>query len=205
VIRRSLHVEGIYSPELEIGLDRIRTDPASFQITDTIRTKPRDLFMYVCMYYQDQEPTTQKELLRRFSEEISDANGTCASGHMTRLLNILVGFHPQIHLSISNVEHAVIVWQKVLQQHLSSLDDDDNEDKILHDMTVDSTVDNAFIQWCHKHRQDLMDTVHHAGIEDDNVVYDAWNQMFPLFPDVLRPQYGCWDKILICFRRSVKR
>lgn len=75
-------------------------------------------------YISETEITMRRELLFRLAQESSDAHGQCAEGHITRLVNVLVGFDERFEPPINTKE--------VLQHKMSSIAsrDDDLWDKI---------------------------------------------------------------------------
>jgi hypothetical protein len=61
------------------------------------------------------EQTNQDELWDRFRQELDEMAGTCSSGHLARLVNVLVGFHPDIKIEISNYDRVKSTFQQWMQ------------------------------------------------------------------------------------------
>ena len=57
----------------------------------------------------------QDELWTRFCQELDEMAGTCSSGHLARLVNILVGFHPDIKIEICNYDRIKSSFQQWMQ------------------------------------------------------------------------------------------
>lgn len=165
------------------ALNRIRTDPSTFLITESVRLKTIDVLLYVYFYITEQEESLQKELYRRLAEELDEAAGSCISGHVTRLVNVLVGFHPKIQVKIEDKEHAVVAWQRLLQQHMTEVDD---EEQWMTDMTRSNSSSNTFTKWIVRHRKQLIQELRQQHF-DEPTIHSAWNTLFPSFINMTQP------------------
>ena len=77
------------------SLKRIRNDPSKFKKGITIN----DVFNKVVAIIS-QSPH-KNELIQRLGEELVDMNNLCATGHLSRIINILQGFDETIHIKIN--------------------------------------------------------------------------------------------------------
>ena len=155
-------------PRTARALQRIRTDPSLFQ-GETICAGARlvHVFEWVVSYiYNTTDPDTQEALWNRLDEELSDAGGTCCTGHITRLVNVLVGFHPDIHLTIDDIDHIKI---RVCQILAGTVDQDGQD--ILADM-IEPTPDGPFCRYLKQHRAEFMREL--DGYDPDRVDRAVW-------------------------------
>ena len=82
-------------PKIYGSLGRIDTDHARFEGNVNLRDALIYLFNYI--YYHKEK----KDLVQRLFEELVEMNGTCASGHLGRLMNVPNGITNDIdHISI---------------------------------------------------------------------------------------------------------
>lgn len=90
----------IFCRDISDSLNRISTDFAKFSNNNQFRL--RDILQRVwnrimnCM-----EGEMQKEAIKRLAEELKEMSGTCSTGHMSRIVNTLSGFDPDLVISIS--------------------------------------------------------------------------------------------------------
>jgi hypothetical protein len=60
----------------------------------------------------------KNELILRFVEEITDANDVCATGYITRLVNVLAGFYDDINVSLTQSQHLGAIIENERQKVL---------------------------------------------------------------------------------------
>lgn len=88
----TLKNHGHTSREIFSSLDRIAIDHAIFT---TAKLRLRDIFQRVwnriMNYIPGQEE--QKDAIQRLAVELVDMNGTCSTGHMSRIVNVLTGLN----------------------------------------------------------------------------------------------------------------
>lgn len=94
------------------ALRRIETDKTLFQ-RDNVKITLTEVLDFVVAYILEQ--TNQDELWSRFRQELDEMAGTCSSGHLARLVNVLVGFHPDIKIEISNYDRVKSTFQQWMQ------------------------------------------------------------------------------------------
>ena len=89
----------INHPEVDEALERIELDrciyDGSFSLNDVLLR----LFSFIihCSPHTD-------ELLSRLVEELNDMKGTCSSGYMSRLMNVLSGYHEDLSIRIGEFD-----------------------------------------------------------------------------------------------------
>lgn len=184
----------LWTHGLDQALRRIRTDPSSFRIGDHRRVTARDVFLLVYSFvvaHVENHPLEEYELLRRLAEEVGEASGTCISGHVSRMINALVGFHPDVIMAIDPVDHGVVRWQRLLQERLA-----DQEDDVMMAMTRPYSSTNSFVLWILQARKDCVRELQEEGMEMETI-HQSWNKLFPAFVDMTRePRHCFW--CIIC-------
>jgi len=98
------------------ALQRIKTDKTLFQRGD-VKVTLKNVLNYVAAYILQQ--SEQDELWTRFRQELDEMAGTCSSGHLARLVNVLVGFHPHVKIEISNYDRVKSSFQQWIQLRAS--------------------------------------------------------------------------------------
>lgn len=78
----------------DISLKYIYSCTGSFGIGITLKQMFLSLFMFI------QKHIYRDELLDRLNEELEDMSGTCSTGHMSRLINVLQGYSDEYSISI---------------------------------------------------------------------------------------------------------
>ena len=162
----------LYTPRITEVLSRIQTDP--YLVCDNPFIYARDILRCLWGYIQSQLGLpSHEELLNRLYEEISEAHRTCFSGHISRLVNVVVGFHPEIHISISKTDQLQIYLKKVVHSALQKLLEDKPEkgEKVLNDMTEEISQQrtkkkNAFRIWVIQNREFILKKVKENWVED---------------------------------------
>jgi hypothetical protein len=193
---------------LSTFLHRVETDPSMivlFDSTDPASTHPTvvvrlwDVLLWVWTYlrsrYADGAEDAE-ELARRFLEECNETQDTCFSGHMSRLVNTLVGFLPGIEsASISVVDAAVVQLQRALSD--LDLDPDDDYLEWMTETDPDAPDYLKFREWVYRYRRCLRDTVlqrlsasgfqDHEMLDDEDPISGAWDRLFPHHLGALAP------------------
>jgi hypothetical protein len=108
-------------PKIQTALQRIETDRSVFTRENkgvTLRVTIRHLMDRVLGYIYQQPKDTQKELVRRAAEELREMSGLCATGHLSRIVNILVGFHPDISIQITEEKRIRTLFTQLLQKYI---------------------------------------------------------------------------------------
>lgn len=163
-------------PELKFNesqknaLRRIKTDQTLFQ-RDTIQITLTEVLNCVVAYILEQ--TNQDELWTRFCQELDEMAGTCSSGHLARLVNVLVGFHPDIQIEISNYDRVKSAFQQWMQSKAT---------KDEHFETIIYQSNDELYKILKSEKNLIIDTLSHQ-LELDSVVVQfelesIWNKMF---------------------------
>lgn len=77
------------------SLQFIRENTATFGIEITLE----QLFMSLFYYIKNND--SYAELLDRLNEELKDMSGTCSTGHLSRLLNVLQGYSDEYSINLN--------------------------------------------------------------------------------------------------------
>jgi hypothetical protein len=100
---------GFKDSAIKNSLDRISTDFAKFSNKNQFRL--RDILQRVWNRIMNCIPLNiQKDLLQRLSEELVEMSGTCSTGHMSRIVNVLSGYTEDLKITIS--------WQKQISANI---------------------------------------------------------------------------------------
>jgi len=181
---------GFLSPAQEKALLRLYTDRSLFSRRSSNRKITVTLwivFLMVWAYTMESSCSQIEEILGRIREELAEMSGTCATGHLSRLVNVLIGFHPSIEVRISDKDRLRGIFQVVLQ---ATITEDENADDILCDM-INPKKNGVFHQFFLRCRSTMMEEVlKRASITDiqekDVAIQDLqhmYETMYPaLFP-----------------------
>lgn len=131
----------LYSTELEPlqrqkafkSLNRISVDTATF--TD-YRLNIAEIFVHVWRLIQKHEKETKEELEKRTIEELIDMADTCASGHASRLINILSGYDFQMTISWEQQIRSNVAAR--MQKMIQNIEDEDRQAQIVLGMSDDA-------------------------------------------------------------------
>ena len=192
----SIHFQAETGKGLQAFLHRVETDPSMVVLFESLTDHPTvvvrlwDVLLWVWTYLRSLSDS--EELSQRFLEECQETKDTCFSGHMSRLVNTLVGFLPGIEsASMDIVETAVIHLQRVIQDMDAEIVDPETDFTTWMIETDTKAPDHIkMVEWVHRHRVRLRDLVHRrllgSGFEDQeifpestDVISDAWDRLFP--------------------------
>jgi hypothetical protein len=136
------------------------------------------VLLYVLSYIDQQSQELRQELLQRLCEELKDMSGTCASGHLSRLVNVLVGYHPSINIQISEHERIKASFSQLLQKMLYDEEDSDN---LLIEMTTPSK-NNLFVKFVQQHENKMITKMAENLNTEPEIIKNAmpsiWTQLF---------------------------
>lgn len=156
---------------------RIETDKCLFH-KDKTSVSLKMILLYILSYIDQQSQEQRQELLQRLCEELKDMSGTCASGHLSRLVNVLVGYHPKINILISEHERIKASFSHLLQKMLS---EDEQNDNLLIEMTTPSK-NNLFVKFVQRHETKMITKMaENLNLEPDivkNAMSTIWKQLF---------------------------
>jgi hypothetical protein len=148
------------NPPQEKALQRLYTDRSHFSrrknAFSVITVTLWNVFLMIWAYAMKEETVVDKEeILGRIREELAEMSGTCATGHLSRLVNVLVGFHPQIEVRISDKDRLRGIFQSVLQAFI--VKDNEAED-ILCDM-INPIPNGVFHRFFLRSQEAMIDEV----------------------------------------------
>jgi len=191
----------------------------------TVLVSLRDVLVWVWTYIRLMENT---DLIQRFVQECNESMGTCFSGHSSRLINCLVGFHPEIRSTTLNVEDlSRIHLQKILND---ALEHSEEEEDVLVDMIVTDPSDpgyRRFKRWVVKNkmnfRKKMVEKLLGSGFTMDEIfdkdkdnkdnkdhylenptttdpIAVAWDRMFPYHYGLLNEKLTWRERLFLFFR-----
>uniref|UniRef100_A0A6C0KFX0 Uncharacterized protein n=1 Tax=viral metagenome TaxID=1070528 RepID=A0A6C0KFX0_9ZZZZ len=120
------HREDVEGALLRIVIDRAVYGHSNMTLT-TILAK-------MWTYIQDSEH--REELEKRLVEELIESNNKCSSGYVSRIVNTLSGFDEQMSISISFEDQIIANLEGRLNACITRMEDPDEMDEILHQMTI---------------------------------------------------------------------
>lgn len=178
-IRREMRVRSFYEKfVLERALHRIRHDKSKIPVNETVTIGMQDVLVYVWNYIRTQESEEiRRELVHRLFEELVESSGTCGSGHVSRIINTVTGYHPHVRIGIARHDHLRVVVLSVIKDLVSSADDDDD----IVSAMVDPHPKGVFVSFLRAHRRDFLQKINDmmeesVGIKEINTVLQ---NMFP--------------------------
>lgn len=172
---------GFLSVAQEKALMRIYTDRSNFS-REKITVTLWNVFLLVWAYTMSVDG--KEDIIARIREELGEMSGTCATGHLSRIVNALVGFHPQIQMRICEKDRLRAIFQIVLQSFLLQEEEADN---LLCDMTHPEK-NGLFHQFFLRSQSAMVDEVlERASFIDADEKSEAvkelrmlWENMYPL-------------------------
>lgn len=114
-IQSVLKTNEMMNPAIGTSLNRITTDYSTFSEKNRLRL--REILQRVwnrIMNYMDIE--TQKEAIKRLVQELKDMSGLCSTGHMSRIVNVLMGFP----LDKGGLSAIKISWESQIQANIQA-------------------------------------------------------------------------------------
>lgn len=111
----------------ELSLHRIGTDDATFGANITLSNLFQSLQSFI------HSSPDKDELNKRLVQELEDMSGTCASGHMSRLVNVMQGFNtvPQQSIRIKLGDEIYATVNHTLTQALSKTENQEISEAII--------------------------------------------------------------------------
>ncbi len=107
--------------KVKYSFDRIKIDHSAFgESSMSLKT--------ICVKLWNKIRTDKKnriELLKRFYEELTDMHAMCASGHMSRLVNVLSGFDANFQVEISFADEIYASCAALFEKSITSLENKD--------------------------------------------------------------------------------
>lgn len=100
------------TPARERALERIETDASSLNL--------QNVLCYVWSIIRQSDHKV--ELIKRLEQELDETSNKCVTGYVTRLLNVLSGFHGS-GITISIADELASVWNHKIQMYISESDE----------------------------------------------------------------------------------
>ena len=122
-----------YIKKINISIHRLSTDTSIFRHNITLYKLYKSLLCFI------EQHKDKNDLYKRLREELIDMSGKCATGHLSRLVNVLQGFETDLSnkviLKIDDEVYAKIkhIIEKEIQEN-------ENMDDIMDDMLSDDKV-----------------------------------------------------------------
>jgi|UniRef100_A0A6C0D189 hypothetical protein len=138
---KKLLIEKYNNDSISKVLDRISGDIANFNINISLRQVFISLWNWIHITHDLQEIS---ELERILVDEITDMNEMCASGHLSRLINVTQGFTDEFIINISNMDQCNAVIRYYLNKRLEECTDE----KVIDGMITRDEYYLNFIQTC---------------------------------------------------------
>jgi len=154
------------------SLDRIKTDPAIFEI-DNKKFKLANILVLV--WNRIEKFLDNKYLQERLIEELIEASHTCATGHLSRIISSLVGYFSDI----KQMNNYITQLKQCLNARINKkLKEEENKNDILENMIGDKILYNNFLN---KYKQEFYIDLNNEfksfitnfDIEFENI----WNQL----------------------------
>lgn len=175
ILNKTVHYlesHDLWNSKVDRALQRMLKDPSFILLHDTTPIVLMDLWTFILFYI---EQHSSFDLWKRVQEELMEAQGTCFTGHATRLVNILIGFHPKIELTIDDSHRRQAILQQILQKHLKN-------DDILLDM-IDPILNGPLDTWIHAHAEYIFEELNEKIPTTWNELDELWQKLFSLsFP-----------------------
>ena len=122
--------------KIEVSLHRIMTDNSNFKYGITLYKLFQSL---LCFISKNTQKDQRDELNKRLTEELLDMHKTCATGHLSRMVNVLQGFDTnlkqKISISIDSEIYAKIKF--IIEKEIQNAE---NSDEIIDDMMSDEKL-----------------------------------------------------------------
>jgi hypothetical protein len=152
---RILEIEN--TENIKVSLNRIRMDRALYsKFNCTLVHILLKIWTYISKH------KSEKEIQKRLVEELEEMAGTCSSGYATRLINTISGFG-DFNMRISWREQIISNLTGRLNARIKELDDLDLQEKILEQMTTESSdyeKRRHFLRFFRSHLLDIMNEMY---------------------------------------------
>jgi len=167
-------------PKIQTALQRLDTDNSVFTRQNkgvTLHVTLRQLMDRVLVYIYHQPKDTQKELVQRAEEELQEMSGLCATGHLSRIVNILVGFHPDVSIQITEEKRVRSLFTQLLQRYIM---EDKKADQLLSELIAPRDLFISFMDTRQSHFiQEISKTSEISEEEATLVLEKIWKEIYP--------------------------
>lgn len=117
--------------KIETSLHRILTDPSTFNRNISLYQVFQGLLNFISNHPQ------KDELNKRLTEELLEMSGLCATGHMTRMINVMQGFETGLKAK-TTMKIDDEVYAKIKHIIEKNMQESEESDDILEDMLSDT-------------------------------------------------------------------
>jgi hypothetical protein len=146
---------------IDTVVNRIRRDPSNFNIDCTLD----DILISIWMFIESQPFEIKSQLIQRLSEEFKEMKLLCATGHMSRLINVIQGFtnDPNLQVSISERLNYKTILTSYMEALLKEAPDDvldgiiDKSD--LYEAYVIDSINSNLTKWKGSHGPEICDSI----------------------------------------------
>lgn len=145
IIVKEIRNLGLYDDTIETVLRRIYTDTGLYG-----NKSMEDILNQV--WFKILHIKDKKELVKRFVEECYDMHHLCSTGHLSRLVNVLSGFDPDVSINIGDKCQMAAALKTRFYKKIEM--DDDAETLVLEICDADSQIIKVFKEKC---KQSLYD------------------------------------------------
>lgn len=151
--------------EVEDSVNRIKTDISKFKGDITLFSTYQTILNFI-----DKHPIHKQELSIRLIEELKDMKDLCATGHLSRLLNVIQGFDfdKEYKIKIDITDEVYATFSHFIQQKII---EDDKCDELLENLS--SEKKDVIFNFINNHKSELFErlkqeykTVEVEDIED---------------------------------------
>jgi hypothetical protein len=160
------------SKKLIDALDRIALDSSTFTGK---RMTAREILQRVWNRIQRKEPDIKNSMTQRLIEELIDMEGTCSSGHMERIVNILSTYDFEINIGFENQIIANIKGR--FEARIKELDDDLQAD-ILMAMSSEGDEKQIFINFAKKVKDELYKEMFEEFVNEGHIGREEFDTYF---------------------------
>ena len=189
-------------------------DPKDPNNRSSVVISLRDVVVWLWAYIESRPlEDERKELKKRLLEECQEGHGTCYSGHVSRLVNVLVGFFPGIEMKMSIESIVRVHLQKVLQEYILEEEDKNTTSTITMDMMEKSGEGfRRFSRWTHKRKKDIrkrvMTYAEQSGYdlktereEVQRALEVSWDKIFPEHGGKMRKKKNALGRLKYQWKR----
>ena len=189
-------------------------DPKDPHNRSSVVISLRDVVVWLWAYIESRPMEDEKkELKKRLLEECQEGHGTCYSGHVSRLVNVLVGFFAGIEMRMSVESIVRVHLQKVLQEYILEEEDKNLASTITMDMVEKSGEGfRRFSRWIHKRKKEIrkrvMTYAEQSGYdlktereEIQRALEVSWDKIFPEHGGKMRKKKNALGRLKYQWKR----
>lgn len=146
--------------KIESSLHRILTDPTTFKHGTSLFSIFQALLNFI------RQHPSQQDLNQRLIQELIEMSSLCATGHLSRLINVVQGFdvNPAMKIKVSIKEEVYATVKHSIETRLQTAE---NSDDLMDSMIGEDRT--LFLEFCKKTARDIFPQLvkEYAGIAND--------------------------------------